>query len=131
MKKAIACISINWRIMRRSEMNGLKNAAKIAGFVLLLFSFFYVAALPSSSYSIDFVQKVGTSSQEKLIQIARSYYGTPYKWGGMTRKGMDCSALLKLSFARLGYAFPRTSMEQARLGKRVGVRRLRLSLIHI
>src|SRR5687767_2335268 len=35
---------------------------------------------------------------EKVISTARSYRGTPYKYGGTTRIGMDCSGLLCQSF---------------------------------
>ncbi len=51
-----------------------------------------------------------------VIENARSYQGTPYLFGGTTRLGMDCSALLQLSFADAGVDIPRSSNEQAAWG---------------
>lgn len=51
-----------------------------------------------------------------VIENARSYQGTPYLFGGTTRLGMDCSALLQLSFADAGIDIPRSSNEQAAWG---------------
>jgi probable lipoprotein NlpC len=48
-----------------------------------------------------------------VIQTARSYQGTPYKYGGTTRMGMDCSGLLFNSFAAINVQIPRSSNEQA------------------
>jgi probable lipoprotein NlpC len=48
-----------------------------------------------------------------VIQTARSYQGTPYKYGGTTRTGMDCSGLLFNSFAAINVQIPRSSNEQA------------------
>ena len=56
---------------------------------------------------------------ETLIKTARSYTGTPYKWGGTTRSGMDCSGLLLNSFNAIDYKIPRTSAEQSKIGKKV------------
>jgi len=54
-----------------------------------------------------------------VIKKARSYTGTPYKWGGTTRSGMDCSGLLLNSFNAINYKIPRTSAEQSKTGKKV------------
>ena len=59
-----------------------------------------------------------------VIQTARSYTGTPYKWGGTTRIGMDCSGLLCTSFQSIDVTLPRTSEEQSRFGREVRVKEL-------
>ena len=56
---------------------------------------------------------------EVVIAKARSYTGTPYKWGGTTNKGMDCSGLLLKSFGAIELNIPRTSAEQRKTGNRV------------
>lgn len=60
-----------------------------------------------------------------VIQAARSYTGTPYKWGGTTRVGMDCSGLLCTSFQTINVVIPRTSDEQSRYGKKVKPRNIK------
>ena len=52
----------------------------------------------------------------EAIEHARGYQGTPYLYGGTTRLGLDCSALLQLSFAEAGVSIPRSSNEQAAWG---------------
>lgn len=48
-----------------------------------------------------------------LTDISLRYKGTPYKYGGNTSDGMDCSGLVFRTFAELGRPFPRSSYEQA------------------
>lgn len=53
------------------------------------------------------------NKQENLIvKIAESWLGTPYKYGGNTRNGVDCSGLVKNIYEELGVSLPRTSREQ-------------------
>lgn len=56
-----------------------------------------------------------------VIQTAKSYRGTPYKYGGTTRAGMDCSALMYHSFYSIGINLPRRSEDQSTLGQKVSL----------
>ena len=38
----------------------------------------------------------------EVLTKARTYTGTPYKWGGIKSSGLDCSALVVLSFSSIG-----------------------------
>ncbi len=56
---------------------------------------------------------------DRVIQSARSYTGTPYKYGGTTRAGLDCSALTVHSFRSVEIDLPRTAADQSKVGKDV------------
>jgi cell wall-associated NlpC family hydrolase len=56
---------------------------------------------------------------EKVITVARSYRGTPYKFGGTTRIGIDCSGLLCQSFSAIDVQLPRNSTAQSQFGPTV------------
>ena len=66
-----------------------------------------------------------TSPEFTIIQTAKSYRGTPYRYGGTTRAGIDCSALVYHSFASVGVKLPRTSTDQSKLGKKIPERKIR------
>ncbi len=57
---------------------------------------------------------------ESVIATGRSYIGTPYKWGGLSRSGMDCSGLIYTSYKTIGVNLPRTAKEQSKTGKKRG-----------
>jgi cell wall-associated NlpC family hydrolase len=52
-----------------------------------------------------------------FIEIAERFEGTPYLWGGRTRTGLDCSALVQLAMHAAGLDCPRdTDMQVAEIG---------------
>jgi len=71
-------------------------------------------------FSCSSSKKARTQKIERIIMEARSYTGTPYRYGGMNRTGMDCSGLLVRSFESAGESIPRTSKNQSKYGKAVG-----------
>ena len=65
------------------------------------------------------------SNQRKISNVigeARTYIGTPYKWGGNDKRGIDCSGLLVRSFESVGLKIPRTTSQQINIGKKVSLK---------
>ncbi|MBT8185182.1 MAG: C40 family peptidase [Eudoraea sp.] len=58
---------------------------------------------------------------ENIITTAMSFAGVRYKYGGASRKGMDCSGLLYVAFGQHNIALPRVSYHMANEGKRIKV----------
>lgn len=57
-----------------------------------------------------------------FVDVAERFIGAPYLWGGKTRIGLDCSALVQLSLGACGIAAPRDSdMQREELGEAVAV----------
>ncbi len=54
-----------------------------------------------------------------FVRVAKTFLGAPYRLGGSTLKGLDCSAFVKKIYEVFDIHLPRTSREQFRYGKKV------------
>ena len=62
------------------------------------------------------------SAADNIINTALTFSGTRYKYGGTTKKGMDCSGLLYVSFGKHDVSLPRVSYHMAEEGKKVKIK---------
>ncbi len=58
---------------------------------------------------------------EAVIASAMKLLGSPYLWGGMSAKGVDCSGLVRISFIMNGILLPRNASQQINCGERIDV----------
>lgn len=56
-----------------------------------------------------------------IISTALTFSGTRYKYGGTTKRGMDCSGLVYVSLKENDIMFPRTSYQMALEGQKIRV----------
>lgn len=55
-----------------------------------------------------------------MVECAIKLLGTPYRWGGKSVMGIDCSAFVQLCAKVAGYKLPRDASQQVECGKRIG-----------
>ncbi|MDE7442549.1 MAG: C40 family peptidase, partial [Muribaculaceae bacterium] len=56
-----------------------------------------------------------------ILRMGRSMMGTPYLWGGMSTKSLDCSGFVRVCFWANGRLLPRDASPQAQSGNAVSV----------
>ncbi len=57
---------------------------------------------------------------DNILTEAQTYLGTPYRYGGMTRNGIDCSAFVLSVFgAAAGLSLPRVAASQSQEGEKI------------
>lgn len=70
-------------------------------------------------------KKIRRQQTTTVINTAKSYIGTPYRYGGTSGNGIDCSGLMLRCFEKANYKLPRTAKDQSKFGKKVGQKRIK------
>jgi cell wall-associated NlpC family hydrolase len=80
-------------------------------------------SMPASS---RMVRRGGVGPEDVVWTALNRYYAAPYRYGGESVLGIDCSALVQGVFRDLGVGLPRTAQRQfdAKVGVYVGVENL-------
>lgn len=61
---------------------------------------------------------------KKIIENAEDYQGVRYKYGGTTKKGMDCSGLIYTAFTKEDIQLPRITYDMAKTGNWVDIKKV-------
>lgn len=76
---------------------------------------------PEELVELSTTVKPWRSNDEKymLVKVAKSFMGAPYKYGGETVRGLDCSAFVKKIYDIFDVQLPRSAREQFRIGHKI------------
>lgn len=66
----------------------------------------------------------GSNARRNIVDTARQYVGTPYRYGGESPGGFDCSGYVMYVHRKNGIDIPRTAQDQFRDGRKVARRNL-------
>ncbi|MGK0455182.1 MAG: cell wall-associated NlpC family hydrolase [Paraglaciecola sp.] len=61
------------------------------------------------------------SKADKVVKNALKYNGVPYKFGGTSKRGMDCSGVIYVAFGQENIQLPRISREMAKRGRKISL----------
>lgn len=64
-------------------------------------------------------EPAGSARGSSVLAVAARYLGTPYRYGGTTPAGFDCSGYTGYVFNLLGYSLPRTANQQLNATTRI------------
>lgn len=92
--------------------------------LLLLFGASCTSTPPRPQLSGATGQFSTDPQRSRVVEIASAQIGTPYRFGGGSPKGFDCSGLVQFAHAGAGVDVPRTTVDQWRQGRPVSRRQL-------
>jgi len=59
--------------------------------------------------------------RKHVVEEAKQYLGTPYKWGGSNKKGFDCSGYTSYVMAKNGINIPRMAQDQSTKAAKINI----------
>lgn len=83
--------------------------------ILMMIAVLLITASPFMTTKAD----ASGATPDDIATYALKFKGTPYKFGGTTPSGFDCSGYIRYVFNHFGISLPRTSAEQYNVGTSV------------
>lgn len=112
----------------------MKNIYRI--FLIIFVSIFIISCgsrksvptKPKPSYSSENLRNLNSkyigknsSAVNRILSDAEDFLGTPYRFGGTTKSGLDCSGLVITVYDENNVKLPRRSSDQALEGKKIDI----------
>jgi len=63
---------------------------------------------------------------KRVVDYAKTFEGVKYKYGGTTKKGMDCSGLIYTSFKKEAISLPRTTHDLSTTGNWIDLKEVKV-----
>jgi cell wall-associated NlpC family hydrolase len=70
------------------------------------------ALVAATCLTVPSADAMARSTRDRVVRIAASKHGTPYRYGASGPRAFDCSGYTRWVFARVGRHLPRTSRAQ-------------------
>lgn len=80
----------------------------------------------SAAVNTKYVVPAIAPTRNDMLSYAKTFEGTPYKWGGESKAGFDCSGFVLHVYQHFGYDFYHNAKEISRLGKAVSVDQMKV-----
>lgn len=89
--------------------------------LMLMFAVFIFSSIMPNTTEASYT----SATSSKIVSDAKALTGVPYKWGGNTTSGFDCSGFMVYVFKKSGLSLPRTTAEMMKLGTSVSKNNLK------
>jgi cell wall-associated NlpC family hydrolase len=96
----------------------------LSTFAILLSTSGYAQVIQQDSTKAivqDTLPKKSNPKVDAIINYAKTFLGVPYRYGGTTPSGFDCSGFINFIFGNFGFSLVRTSYGLAELGETVAL----------
>ena len=107
--------------MMRSGLRRVRSGVFLGGLAILLAAGCATTAPPATT---ERSAETPSATRARIVSTALKYVGAPYRRGGSSPAGFDCSGLVMFVYRQVGVSLPHNAEQQYRLGSPVARDRL-------